>query len=174
MLRSGWFRFILKSLILRVTFPVSVEPFLGLLLWSVLLSLSCSTTFFLALWQGFSICPAFYLLSLSLSICGLLVEQNPLYGKFFLLVNYHLVWSSSRDSMICLCLKVSFNFKSFIFRNWFWFVHISFVSMIRVHLHSSRWIVFPLLVLFFSCYFAVFSHMIALSLSPLSQHLLFL
>ena len=50
---------------------------------------------------------------------------------FFNFVQLHLVWSSGRDSVICLHLKIQEEYVRIILQNVFWVVNIPLVSMVR-------------------------------------------
>ena len=68
--------------------------------------------------------------------------QSSLFDRFSLFfLNYHLVWSSSRELLICLYLKIPENFVCFILQVRFLFVQMPFASFIL--LHTSQWITFP-------------------------------
>ena len=73
-----------------------------------------------------------YIFSLSL-IFNLWSEwKNLLYGKFSFFLNFFIkVWSSDRDSVIRLNLKIQENFVHLILWGRFWFVHILFFSIAR-------------------------------------------
>ena len=66
--------------------------------------------FFLVLWKDPSICLNFHFHWFSL--CGQPGRQSPLFVKFsfFFIVDYLLVWSSSRDFAICFYVKILENF----------------------------------------------------------------
>ena len=59
----------------------------------------------------------------------------------FFNVDYHLVWSSDRDYMIRLYLKIQKNFVHLIFQDGFWVMHIPFVRMSHLNFwYNSHWI----------------------------------
>ena len=73
-----------------------------------------------------------YLFSLSFDfILGLLGRLFPLFGRFPIFVDYHEVWSSGRDYVIYLYLKIPVNFVSLIFLDGFLVVHTPLVRMVK-------------------------------------------
>ena len=50
---------------------------------------------------------------------------------FFFFVDYHFVWSSGRDWMIRLYLKIPENFVRLIFKDGFWVLHMPFVCVVK-------------------------------------------
>ena len=67
----------------------------------------------------------------SFSLSDPLGRQSQLYSMFSFFSNYHLVWSSCWDLIICLYLKTLENFMSLILQERFWFVNVSFGSMVK-------------------------------------------
>ena len=52
--------------------------------------------------------------------------------KVDVFVDYYKVWSSCRDYVICLYVKVPEEFVCFILHDRFWFVHIPFVGIVKL------------------------------------------
>ena len=67
----------------------------------------------------------------SILLCGLPGQQSPQLSKFSFLVDYHKVWSSGRDYVIRLYLKIPEQFVRIILQDRFWVVHRPFVSMVK-------------------------------------------
>ena len=59
-------------------------------------------------------------------------RQSPLFGRFFFFFQLLLyIWSSTRDKMICLYLKIPDNFLRLIIRYGFWFWHVPFFFWVK-------------------------------------------
>ena len=80
-------------------------------------------------------------------------QQSPLFDRFSFFVDYHLAWSSGRDWMIRLYLKIPANFVRLIFSDGFWIEHIPFFRMVKFKLlgqftvdHFPHSVVFSLIL----------------------------
>ena len=66
------------------------------------------------------------------------------FASSLLFVDYYKVWSSGRDQVIRLYVKVPQEFTCVIFSDRFWVVHIPFVRLVKLNfLHSSQQITLP-------------------------------
>ena len=98
---------------------------------------------FLVLWQGLSTCLSFRFLWFSL--CGPPRRQNPQDGRFSEVFNYHKVWSSCRDQVNILCLKILEEFyKSHSLGRILVWAYLVVWSNFNF-LHNSQWIPFSTL-----------------------------
>ena len=75
-------------------------------------------------------------------ISGLLGRQRPLLGRFSFFSSSssfddHLVWSSGRDSLICLYLKIPDTFVHLILQDGFWVDHIPLFRMVKFQFHTQ-------------------------------------
>ena len=91
--------------------------------------------FFLIPLQGRSTYPSFH--SLSIFLCGHPRQLSSLFCKFsflfsfFFFVDYYKIWSSGRDSVIRLYLKIPEEFGRLIFQDRCWFLHIPLVLTVK-------------------------------------------
>ena len=85
-------------------------------------------SFFKSLAKG-PVLPSFRFLSILL--CGKPGQQSSQFGMFSFFVDYYEVWSSGRDKVIFLYLKIPEEFVCLIFQDGFWIVHIQFIRVIK-------------------------------------------
>ena len=124
------------------------------------------STTFSVLWQSLSI----FSLSLFFPLWSAwTAKSSTRYVLFGLFVNYHLVWSSGRDQVIRFYLKISDNHMHLILLDEFWFLPISFGSMVKFRFlaqfpadHLSNPSVSSLKLLL--RYFAAFAYLLLFSL----------
>ena len=88
-----------------------------------------SSFFFSIPLQGQGTYPSFHILSVLFS--GQPGQQSPQFCKFSFFVDYYKVWSSSRDLVIPLYVKVPQEFMRVIFSDRCGVVHIPFVRMVK-------------------------------------------
>ena len=103
--------------------------------------------------------------------------RQVLFIFFFYFVDEHEIWPSDRDQVICLYLKILEKYAFLIFHDGFWVAHIPFVHVVKFKLlRNSVWITSPTqvcLVLYSFCVNQLIIWLIASSLSPQNQHLIF-
>ena len=92
--------------------------------------------FFNSLWWSKYL--SFFLFSFNFTLWGQPGQQSSQFGKFSFLVHYYKVWSSGRDEVIRLYLKIPVELEGLILQDWFWVVHIPFVHIFNEDLFIHR------------------------------------